>query len=197
MATVFLYKVFFYKIIPTYIFNSLNCCLGSVIYDVHGASSGLSVMGSRVLGVFGNLTFINTEINSLFLHLLIFFLSSNCCYRHCEDRLCKDILMESTTLGKLHFCVTYRTTHLFCTLYWLFFFIVINTYIVLWIFLLWLTYIYFLEIDHCEEKLALWYIVKCDSIEWLFTDYFCLIIWYSTGSCLSCCYFCNDIRILF
>ena len=31
--------------------------------------------------------------------------------------------------------VTYRT-HLFCTLYWLIFFIVIDTYVVLWIFLL-------------------------------------------------------------
>ena len=58
--------------------------------------------------------------------------------------------------------------------------------------------LYFLDlIDHCEEKLALWYIVKCDPIEWLFIDYFCLIIWYSTRSCLSCCYFCNDIKILF
>ena len=103
--------------------------------------------------------------------------------------------MKSTTLGKLHLC-NLRTTHLFCTLYWLIFFIVIDTYVVLWIFLLWLTYIFFLEIDNCEEKLALWY-VKSDSIEWLFTDYFYLIIWYSTGSCLSCCYFCNDIRILF
>ena len=48
---------------------------------------------------------------------------------------------------------------------------------------------FFTVIDKCEEKLALWYIVKCDSIGWLFTDYFCLIIWYSTGSCLSCYYF--------
>ena len=104
--------------------------------------------------------------------------------------------MEGTTLGKLHLC-NLRTTHLFCTLYWLIFFIVIDTYVVLWIFLLWLTYICLIEIDHCEEKLALWYIVKCNSIEWLLIDYFCLIIWYSTGSCLSCCYFCNDIRILF
>ena len=27
--------------------------------------------------------------------------------------------------------------------------------------------------------------------EGLFTDCFCLIIWYSTGSCLSCYYFCK------
>ena len=90
-----------------------------------------------------------------------------------------------------------RTTHLFCTLYWLIFFIVIDTCFVLWIFLLWLTYIFLIIIDHCEGKQALWYIVKCDSRDWLFTYYFCLIIWYSTGSCLNCCHFCNDIRILF
>ena len=45
LATIFLSQIFFYKIIPTYIFNSLNCCLKSVIYDVYGASTGLSVMG--------------------------------------------------------------------------------------------------------------------------------------------------------
>ena len=162
-------------------------------WGVHGTFS----YGVTSFGRFWQLNIHKYGNQLSFLHFLIFFLSSNCCYRHCEDRLCKDIWMESTTLGKIHFCVTYRTTHLFCTLYWLFFCIVINTYVVLWIFLLWLTYIFFLEIDHCEEKLALWYIVKCDSIEWLFTDYFCLIIWYSTGPCLSCCYFCNDIRILF
>ena len=50
---------------------------------------------------------------------------------------------------------------------------------------------FFIVIDNCEEKLALWHIAKCDSIEGLFTDYFCLIIWYSTGSCLSCYYFCK------
>ena len=85
----------------------------------------------------------------------------------------------TTTPGKLHLS-NLRTTHLFCIFHWLIFFIVINTCFVLWIFLLWLTYIFLIVIDHCEEKLALWYIVKCDSIEWLFTDYFCLIIWYST-----------------
>ena len=53
---------------------------------------------------------------------------------------------------------------------------------------------FFTVIENCEEKLALWHIVKYDSIEWLFTDYFCLIIWYSTGSCLSCYYFCNEER---
>ena len=49
-------------------------------------------------------------------------------------------------------------------------------------------------IDNWEEKLAQWHIMKYDSIEWLFTDYFCLIIWYPTGSCLSCYYFCNEER---
>ena len=80
-ATVFLYKVFFYKIIPTYIFNSLNSCLKSVIYDVYGASTGLSVIGSRILGFFCNLAFIQTESKSLFFALwcvfLIWFFSSN------------------------------------------------------------------------------------------------------------------------
>ena len=32
-------------------------------------------------------------------------------------------------------------------------------------------------------------LVKCDSIEWLFIDCFCLTIWFSHGSCLSCYYF--------
>ena len=81
LVMVFLYKVFFYKIIPTYIFNSLNCCLRSVIYDFHGASMELSVMGSQMLNFFGNLAFIYTESKSLFFTLccvfLIFFLSSN------------------------------------------------------------------------------------------------------------------------
>ena len=53
---------------------------------------------------------------------------------------------------------------------------------------------FFIVIDNCEEKLALWHIVKYGSIEWLFTNYFCLILWYSTGSCLSCYYFCNEER---
>ena len=81
LATMFISKIFFYKIIPTYIFNSLNCCLKSAIYDVYGASTGLSVMGSPVLGFFCNLAFIHTESKSLFFTLccifLIFFLSSN------------------------------------------------------------------------------------------------------------------------
>ena len=81
LAKMFLSKIFFYKIIPTYIFNSLNCCLKSAIYDVCGASTGLSVMGSPVLGIFCNLAFIYTESKSLFFTLccvfLIFFLSCN------------------------------------------------------------------------------------------------------------------------
>ena len=54
--------------------------------------------------------------------------------------------------------------------------------------------IFLILINNCEEKLALWYIVKCDSTEGLFTDYFCLIIRYSTESCLSCYYFCKGER---
>ena len=81
LGTMFLSKIFFYKIIPTYIFNSLNCCLKSVIYDVYGASTGRSVMGSLVLGFFCNLALIHTESESLFCTLccvfLIFLLSSN------------------------------------------------------------------------------------------------------------------------
>ena len=81
LATMFLSKIFFYKIIPTYIFNSLNCCLKSASYDIYGMSTGLSVMGSPVLGFFCNLAFIYTESKSLFFTLccvfLIFFLSSN------------------------------------------------------------------------------------------------------------------------
>ena len=81
MGTIFLSKIFFYKIIPTYIFNSFNCCLKSVIYDVYGASTGLLVMGSLVLGFFCNLTLIHIESESLFFTLccvfLIFLLSSN------------------------------------------------------------------------------------------------------------------------
>ena len=52
LATMFISKIFFYKIIPTYIFNSLNCCLKSAIYDVYGASMGLSVMRSPVNYIF-------------------------------------------------------------------------------------------------------------------------------------------------
>ena len=81
LATMFLSKIFFYKIIPMYIFNSLNCCLKSFIYDVYGASMGLSVMGSPVLGFFCNLAFIYTESKFLFFTLccvfLIFVLSPN------------------------------------------------------------------------------------------------------------------------
>ena len=50
---------------------------------------------------------------------------------------------------------------------------------------------FFIVIDNCEEYLALWYIVKCDSIEGWFTNYFCLVIWYSAESCLSSYYFCR------
>ena len=110
--------------------------------------------------------------------------------------LCHSLFM-TTTLGKLHLS-NLGTTYLFCTLYWLNLFIVIDTcflLLYLWIFCFWLTYIFLIVIDHCEENL--WYIVKCDSIPWLFTNSFCLIICYYTGSCLSYCYFCNDIRILF
>ena len=53
---------------------------------------------------------------------------------------------------------------------------------------------FFIVIDNCEEKLALWHIVTYDSVEWLFSDYFCLMIWYSTRSCLSYYYFCNEER---
>ena len=42
----------------------------------------------------------------------------------------------------------------------------------------------FIVIDICKDKL--------DSIEGLFTD--SLVIWYSTGSCLSCYYFCKEER---
>ena len=81
LGTMFLFKIFFYKIIPTYIFNSFNCCLKPVIYDVYGASTGLSVVGSLVLGFFCNLALIHTESESLFFTLccvfLIFLLSSN------------------------------------------------------------------------------------------------------------------------
>ena len=79
---------------------------------------------------------------------------------------------QSLYREQLHLC-RLRNTHRFCTLNNLIFLILIN---------------------NCEEKLALWYIVKCDSTEGLFTDYFCLIIWYSTGSCLSCYYFCKGER---
>ena len=41
---------------------------------------------------------------------------------------------------------------------------------------------FIIVIDTFEEKLTLWHIVKYDSIEWWSTDYFCLIIWYYTGS---------------
>ena len=64
----------------------------------------------------------------------------------------------------------------------LFFFIVIDTCFVLWL-LSSFNNIFFTDvIETCEEKLALSHVVKYESIKWLFTDCFCLIIWYSTGS---------------
>ena len=64
----------------------------------------------------------------------------------------------------------------------LFFFIVIDTCFVLWL-LSSFNNIFFTDvIETCEEKLALWHVVKYESIKWLFTDCFYLIIWYSTGS---------------
>ena len=64
----------------------------------------------------------------------------------------------------------------------LFFFIVIDTCFVLWL-LSSFNNIFFTDvIETCEEKLALWHVVKYESIKCLFTDCFCLIIWYSTGS---------------
>ena len=70
----------------------------------------------------------------------------------------------ATTLGKLHLCKPKNNTSL---LYFVFiYFLHCNRYLfwTLNFFLLWLTYIFLVVIDHCEEKLALWYIVNCDSI---------------------------------
>ena len=105
--------------------------------------------------------------------------------------------------------------YLFCTLNSLFsslkltpilyfelliFFTVIDTYFALWIayFLNFNWYLFctlnfsslnnlffFIVIDNCEEKLALWHIAKHNSTEGFFNDYFCLINWYFTGSCLK------------
>lgn len=54
---------------------------------------------------------------------------------------------------------------------------------------------YFIVID---IKLALWNnilkktsLVKYDSVDWLITDSFYLIIWYYAGSCFNCYYFCR------
>ena len=66
-------------------------------------------------------------------------------------------------------CVNLRATHLFCTLYSLIFFIVIDTCFERFEIFSSLIdlYLFLIGIDHCEEKLTLWYIVKCDSTEWL------------------------------
>ena len=104
-----------------------------------------------------------------------------------------DQTMKHTPL--LYFVLTYFlhcNWYLLCTLKFFFFgwliFVHCNRYLFCT-----LNFSPLIEIDHWEEKLALWYIVKCHSIEWLFTDYFCLIIWYATGSCLSCCYFLSGV----
>ena len=88
-----------------------------------------------------------------------------------------------TPLLYLDYCLLWITYLLF---------IVIDTCFVLWLFSCSNNLFFFIVIDTCEEKLALWHVVKYDSIEWLFTDCFCLIIWYSTGSCLSCYCFCKE-----
>ena len=59
-------------------YQSFNCCLRSVIYDFHGASTGLSVMGSQTLDFFGNLAFIYTESKSLIFTLCCVFLIFFC-----------------------------------------------------------------------------------------------------------------------
>ena len=69
---------------------------------------------------------------------------------------------------------------------WITYFLHCNWYLfVLWIFLLWITCFSSLYLKTVKKN----YIAKCDSVEGLFIDYFCLIIWYSTWSCLSCYYF--------
>ena len=95
--------------------------------------------------------------------------------------------------SSMHLCNTSFVPWLFYSLSNLFFFfIVIDTCFVHWL-ISSLNNLFFLIVtDNFEEKLELWYIVKYDSIEWLFTDWFCLIIWYSTGSCLSCYSFRNE-----
>ena len=71
---------------------------------------------------------------------------------------------------------------------WITYFLHCNWYLfVLWIFLLWITCFSSLYLKTVKKN----YIAKCDSVEGLFIDYFCLIIWYSTWSCLSCYYFCK------
>ena len=61
---------------------------------------------------------------------------------------------------------TTKNTHLFCTYF-------VNWYLFCTLNFSSLNNLFFLiVIDTCEEKLALWYIVKYDSVEWLLTDCF-------------------------
>ena len=62
------------------------------------------------------------------------------------------------------------------------FFIVFDTCFVCWLFSSLNNLFYNILIDTWKENLAVWHIIKYDSIKWLFTDWFCLIIWCSTGS---------------
>ena len=90
----------------------------------------------------------------------------------------RDIGIETFTIvnyayysRKLHLCKPKNNTP---RLYFVFaYFLHCNRY-PFWtlIFFFWLTYLFLIVIDHCEEKLALWHIVKCCSVEWLFTDDF-------------------------
>ena len=77
--------------------------------------------------------------------------------------------------------------------------IVIDTCFVLWSFSRLYNLFFVIVIDTCEEKLALWHVVKYGLIEWLFIDCFCLIIWHSTGSLTwtSLWVFLNDLDCVF
>ena len=66
---------------------------------------------------------------------------------------------------------------LFSRLNNLFFFIVFYTSFVIWLFSSLNNLFFIIVIDFFEEKLAPWHLVKYDSIEWLLTDHFCLMIW--------------------
>ena len=75
LGTMFLSKIFFYKIIPTYIFNSLNCCLKSVIYDVYGGVHRTFSYGVTSFGLFLQLSAHTYRKRISFFHFMLRFLN--------------------------------------------------------------------------------------------------------------------------